>query len=198
SRMPGDIAVRNSTASISKRALRNALSMMSMVTVSTGRLRNGALLRSMILAGIDAVPSTLAIGTNQDIAEAIHRARVRGQDHGGRIHLQNDRGTADAVARFQARAVVHDCPHPLAVHVRLLLADGGGLRAASAGGDDGSSHAGGLALYRGAQSHQLVLEWQREREEPAVLGIEGLGDHFESAFRQLLHVDVHRQAESLT
>jgi len=35
SRIPGDIAVRNSTVSISKRALRRALSMMSMVTVST-------------------------------------------------------------------------------------------------------------------------------------------------------------------
>ena len=41
SRMPGDIAVRNSTVSISKRALRSALSMMSMVTVSTSTRLEG-------------------------------------------------------------------------------------------------------------------------------------------------------------
>ncbi len=45
SRIPGDIAVRNSTVSISKRAFLRALSMMSIVTVSTFTLRKGFLLR---------------------------------------------------------------------------------------------------------------------------------------------------------
>ena len=56
SRMPGDMAVRNSTVSISKRALRRALSMMSMVTESTFTFFIGFLLRWMILAGMCVSP----------------------------------------------------------------------------------------------------------------------------------------------
>ncbi len=52
SRMPGDIAVRNSTVSISKRALRSALSMMSMVTLSTFSLRKGLRFFWTIFAGM--------------------------------------------------------------------------------------------------------------------------------------------------
>jgi hypothetical protein len=48
----GDIAVRNNTVSISKRALRRALSMMSIATESTFTFCIGFLLRWMILAGM--------------------------------------------------------------------------------------------------------------------------------------------------
>jgi hypothetical protein len=44
SRIPGLMAVRNSTASISSRALRSAFSMMSTVTVSTSMRLKGVLL----------------------------------------------------------------------------------------------------------------------------------------------------------
>jgi hypothetical protein len=50
--MPGDIAVRNSTVSISKRALRSALSMMSMVTVSTLTFFRRFVFFCRILAGM--------------------------------------------------------------------------------------------------------------------------------------------------
>ena len=56
SRMPGLIAVRNSTASISSRALRRAFSMMSTVTVSTSIRWKGVSLVSMIFAGIVTLP----------------------------------------------------------------------------------------------------------------------------------------------
>jgi len=57
SRMPGDMAVRKSTVSISKRALRSALSMMSIVTVSTLTFLWALLLRWMILAGMELTSS---------------------------------------------------------------------------------------------------------------------------------------------
>jgi len=54
SRMPGDMAVRNSTASISVRALRSAFSMMSSVIGSSSTFLNGVLLVWMTVAGIGA------------------------------------------------------------------------------------------------------------------------------------------------
>ena len=56
SRMPGDMAVRTSVASISIRALRSAFSMMSSVTGSIGTDLNGAGLVSTIVAGMVSSP----------------------------------------------------------------------------------------------------------------------------------------------
>ena len=63
SRIPGDIAVRNSTVSISKRALRRALSMMSIVTLSTFTFFIGLRLRWTILAGMGGTPREAAEGS---------------------------------------------------------------------------------------------------------------------------------------
>jgi hypothetical protein len=60
SRMPGDMAVRNSTASISARALRSAFSMMSRVIGSTSTRRKGAWVGLDDLGGHVCSPSGLA------------------------------------------------------------------------------------------------------------------------------------------
>src|SRR6185312_12370363 len=121
SRMPGDIAVRKSTVSISKRALRKALSMMSMVTVSTltffiflelrWRIRAG--MTELRLEGVPACRSAAArgrralrpracrgagIGPDENVAEAVDAAMVARQDDRGRVHLEHDRRAGDAVA----------------------------------------------------------------------------------------------------
>ena len=59
SRMPGDIAVRNRTASISVRALRRAFSMMSSVIGSTSILLKGVGFVWMIVAGMVSSPRGL-------------------------------------------------------------------------------------------------------------------------------------------
>src|SRR5512139_3591651 len=86
SRMPGDIAVRNSTVSISKRALRSALSMMSIVTVSTSTRAYACELRWTSLAGM-----THTFRIDQNVAEAVDVALVTRQDHRRRVHLHDDR-----------------------------------------------------------------------------------------------------------
>src|SRR5580658_6479786 len=128
SRIPGDMAVRNSTVSISKRAFRSALSMMSMVTVSTLTFLKRCLLRWTSCAGIEELlsPGALArdlVRVNEDIAEAIHLPVVLGQDHTGRVHLDYDRGALDAIAGLEARPIVDECRELLAVHVAGLLPD---------------------------------------------------------------------------
>src|SRR5580692_842488 len=131
SRIPGDMAVRNSTVSISKRALRNALSMMSIVTVSTLTFLKRCLLRWTSCAAIEELllPGALAHGfvrVDEDIAEPIHLPVVLGKNHGRRVHLDHDRGALDAVAGLEERPIVDEGRDLLAIHVAGLLADHGG------------------------------------------------------------------------
>src|ERR1700722_2516407 len=128
SRIPGDIAVRNSTVSISKRAFRSALSMMSIVTVSTLTFLKRCLLRWTSCAAIEELllPGALArdrVRVDEDIAEPIHLPVVLGKDHGRRVHLDHDRGPLDAVAGLEARSIVDQGHDLLAVHVAGLLPD---------------------------------------------------------------------------
>src|ERR1700733_8313555 len=131
SRIPGDMAVRNSTVSISKRAFRSALSMMSIVTVSTLTFLKRCLLRWTSCAGLEEPLSLGAlaralVGVNEDVAEPIHLPVVLGQDHRRRVHLDHDRGALDAVAGLESRSIIDKSRHLLAVHVAGLLPDHGG------------------------------------------------------------------------
>ena len=95
SRMPGDIAVRTSVASISMRALRSAFSMMSSVTGSIATLAKGVVLGSMILAGIGL---TLRLESDEDVADSVHSRAAIVLDQRGRIHFGDDRRAFDHVA----------------------------------------------------------------------------------------------------
>src|SRR5262249_19008288 len=99
--MPGDIAVRNKTVSISKRALRRALSMMSMLTVSTPVILKGVWLRWMILAAI------VFVRINQNVAKVVHDAAVLRQDDGCRVHFHHNCGPVQDVARRKLAALIH-------------------------------------------------------------------------------------------
>src|SRR6187397_2719136 len=87
SRMPGDMAVRNSTASISVRALRSAFSMMSSVIGSTSTQLKGFWLVWMIFAGIDVFPLLVASvdRPDQQAADPVDLGVMVGQDEGGGV-----------------------------------------------------------------------------------------------------------------
>ena len=119
------------------------------------------------------------------------------QDHRGRVHFHHDRRTGDAIAGLELRAVVHRRHAVLADHVRLLLADGRGGRRRAAPRDDLALDVDALALHHGAQCDELVLERQREREEPRVLLVERLADRVEAFLLEALQVDVHGEAQAL-
>src|SRR5262245_58320824 len=91
--MTGDIADRNSTASISKRACRSAFSMMSTVTGSTSR------------SGISA---TFMSGRlpDQDVEEAVDLGHVAVQDDRRGVELGDDRGAGNDRTRMQLGAGV--------------------------------------------------------------------------------------------
>src|SRR3954449_7431861 len=88
SRMTGDIAERNSTASISNRAWRSAFSMMSTVTGSTSR------------SGISAIFMSSRL-PDQEVEVAVDLGDVAVEDHGGRVELGDDRGPGDDAPRVQ-------------------------------------------------------------------------------------------------
>src|SRR5919197_1226014 len=119
SRMTGLIAVRKRVASISKRVLLSAPSMMSSVTGST------------LMSGISAIftPSTsLLLGSrrvDQQVQVADDLGGVAGQDDGRRVELRHDRGPLDAVPGREPRAVVDPRRQPLALEVDLVLVDDG-------------------------------------------------------------------------
>src|SRR6185436_5347520 len=52
-----------------------------------------------------------------------------------------------------------------------------------------------LATHSGAQSHELVIERQREREQSLVLGVEFLADRNQAALLELFepHIDTETQ-----
>src|SRR6478609_844327 len=90
--MTGDIAERNSTASISKRAWRSAFSMMSTVTGSTSR------------SGISAI--FISRLPDQQVEVAVDLGDVAVEDHGRGVELGDDRWAGDDRARLQVGAGV--------------------------------------------------------------------------------------------
>ena len=96
SRIPGDMAVRTSVASISIRALRSAFSMMSSVTGSIATRLNGVSLVWRMVAGMVGVPSGRL---DQDVAAMVDRGDTSGFDQGGGIHFAYDGRARDHIAR---------------------------------------------------------------------------------------------------
>jgi hypothetical protein len=102
SRMPGDIAVRTSVASISTRALRSAFSMMSSVTGSMATLAKGVIrLDDLCRHG-----SSLSSGqVDEDVADLVDRGDAAGLDQRGGIHLHTIAGpgiTSPAFSRARS------------------------------------------------------------------------------------------------
>src|SRR3954452_10229259 len=92
SRMTGDIALRKSTASISKRAWRSAFSMMSTVTGSTSR------------SGISAI--FISRLPDQQVEVAVVLGDVAVEDHGRGVELGDDRRAGDDRPGMQVGAGV--------------------------------------------------------------------------------------------
>jgi hypothetical protein len=101
SRIPGDMAVRNSTASISSRALRRAFSMMSTVTPSTETVSRGlvALNNSSLAYG-----SPQLFGVDQKVADGVHAAGIARQDDGRGIHFGDDAGSGHRQQSLSSRS----------------------------------------------------------------------------------------------
>src|SRR5438874_2211909 len=104
SRITGLIAERKRTASISKRALFSAPSMMSRVTGSTSTSVGICAIRG--LSGDTAIAAPLFTRRDQDVVVPVDLGLEAGQDDGGRVELGHDRGAGEAAPRLQLRAVV--------------------------------------------------------------------------------------------
>src|SRR3990167_6016609 len=134
SRMPGDMAVRTSVASISMRALRSAFSMMSSVTGSTATELKGVLLAWMICAGMClSVPDLKVLAKiDQDVADMVDAAGAAGFDQRGGVHLHDNGGPGDHVASTQLGAVIDHGRDHGAIGPQFVVAHLGGDRIAVA------------------------------------------------------------------
>src|SRR5689334_12814410 len=98
SRITGLIAERKSTASISKRALLSAPSMMSRVTGSTSTSVGICAIRGFSDDTAIAAPSRRR---DQDVEPAVYLGLVSRQHNRGRVELRHDRGAGEPGARLQ-------------------------------------------------------------------------------------------------
>src|SRR5690349_6335564 len=103
SRITGLIAERKRTASISKRALLSAPSMMSRVTGSTSTSVGICAIRGFSDDTAIAAPSRRR---DQDVEPAVDLGLVTGEDDRGRVELGDDRGAGELGARFELGTVV--------------------------------------------------------------------------------------------
>src|SRR5882757_7179168 len=149
------------------------------------------------VAASSAAQSLVFVRVDQDIAEIIYDTLVGGQDDRRGIHLHDDRRPGNSVAGGELAAVVDFGRQTLPIHINGLPADGGNVRARTAFGEGWTFDHDALALHRSAQSDQLVLMRQGEREQAFVLGIEPRGECTEAAAFQLAELDVDAQAEPL-
>src|SRR5438105_7549522 len=104
SRITGLIAERKSTASISKRALLSAPSMMSRVTGSTSTSVGISAIRGF--STVIVIAPRLVARCDQDVEPAVDLRLVARQDDRRRVELGHDRRAREAVPRLEARAVV--------------------------------------------------------------------------------------------
>src|SRR5947207_764233 len=122
SRITGLIAERKSTASISKRALLSAPSMMSRVTGSTST--------SVGISAIRGFSDDTAIGApsgrrDQDVEPTVDLGLVAGQNDRGGVELGHDRRPGEARARLQLRPVVDLRRHASPAEDDLVRVDDG-------------------------------------------------------------------------
>src|SRR5579859_609691 len=126
SRITGLIAERKSTASISKRALFRAPSMMSRVTGSTSTSVGICAMRG--LSDDTAIAAPFRSRGDQDVEPAVHLGLVSRQYDGGCVELGDDRRTCEARAGLQPPAVVDLRSDALAAEDDLVGVDDGALR----------------------------------------------------------------------
>src|SRR5207245_11627981 len=97
SRITGLIAERKSTASISKRALLSAPSMMSRVTGSTSTSVGISAIRGF--SAVIAIAPRLLAGRDQDVEVAVDLGLVAREDDRGRVELRHDRRAGESPTR---------------------------------------------------------------------------------------------------
>src|SRR5581483_5760618 len=129
SRITGLIAERNSTASISNRALLSAPSMMSRVTGSTSTSVGICAIRGLSDDTAIAAPSHRR---DQDVEPTVYLRLVSRQHDRGRVELGDDRRAGEAGARLELRAVVDLRRQPLASEDDLVRVDDRALGAVAA------------------------------------------------------------------
>src|SRR5262249_22774719 len=125
SRITGLIAERKSTASISKRALFSAPSMMSRVTGSTSTSVGISAIRGF--SDDTAIRAPLSFARDQDVEPAVDLGLVAGQDDRRRVELGHDRRATEPRARPELGAVVDLGRHVLAAEDDLVRVDDGAL-----------------------------------------------------------------------
>src|SRR4029077_7816547 len=152
-------------------------SLMSRRPSARGRDASGFRRRALALGSRCAAaggPCGESVRVDQHIAERVHPAVMTREDYRGRVHLDDDRGTLDAVTGLEPRAVIDHRAAIPPFHVHALAAHRGGFRIRSAFADDRALDPDALALHYGPEAHHLVLERQGKSEQALVLGIEGL------------------------
>src|SRR3990167_9758175 len=123
SRMPGDIAVRTSVASISMRALRRAFSMMWRVTGWMATRSNGLSLVWTMVAGMVRASSGQI---DQDIADVVDGADAAAFDQGRGIHFADDGRAGDHVSGAQLGAIIDHGGLLSPVHPQGVVTHSGG------------------------------------------------------------------------
>src|SRR5438445_12358470 len=192
SRITGLIAERKSTASISKRALLSAPSMMSRVTGSTSTSVGISAIRG--LSAVIAIAPRLLAGRDQDVEVAVDLGLVAREDDRGRVEPRHDGRAGEPATRLELRAVVdlrrvvlarkHDLVRVdhssrSAVRGQLALRQLGLRGGTEADGPQVDDLAPGLVH---PEAVQLLVEsveplvQLREPLRPHLLGIEGDGD----------------------
>src|SRR5262245_8238469 len=125
SRITGLIAERKSTASISKRALLRAPSMMSRVTGSTSTSVGISAIRGC--SDDTAIRAPLSLARDQDVEPAVDLGLVAGEDDRSRVELRDDRRAGEARAWPQPGPVVDLRRHALAAEDDLVGVDDGAV-----------------------------------------------------------------------
>src|SRR6478672_3783629 len=126
SRITGLIAERKSTASISKRALLSAPSMMSRVTGSTSTSVGIFAIRGF--SDDTAIAAPLSVVRDQDVEPAVDLGLVAGEDDRRRVELGHDRRAGETRARLELGAVIDLRRHPFAAEDDLVRVHDRGLR----------------------------------------------------------------------
>src|SRR5436190_8728942 len=184
SRITGLIAERKRTASISKRALLSAPSMMSSVTGSTSTSVGISAIRGF--SDDTAIAAPLSLARDQDVEPAVDLGLVAGEDDRGRVELGHDRRPGEARARLQLCPVVDLRRHPLAAKDDLVRVDDG-----AAGSVARHLALRQLRLRRGAEAdgakvddlgprvmHPEAVELLVERVEPLLELAQAVAAHF--------------------
>src|SRR4029077_12657474 len=115
-----------------------------------------------------------AIRVDEDVAELVHPPVMTRQNNRGRVHLDYNGRSCDAVACLEPRSLVHRRVVVLTLHVGALAADEGAFGIPEPAADGWPGEFDSLAPHYGPQTDKFVLERKCEREQALMFSIEGL------------------------